>query len=947
MLTLVAHHAQAQEDLAKKADARKTQLAGKTPPVEQAPTATQAPAQGASFVAATNKDISTKAGQFFPRDSIVIELFGVPAARISCTLTLTPAKPTEAQWRRETKTLEWDPRPNTPLSREIRARSDADITINCGSEPLMLKDKDGIDKLLQYEMTPMPPEHRKPGVELTVDAGAAVPAGADAGTATVAETQSCTTGCQYAMTLRSSFEAAVDGGVAPTGHRLILRLLRTAVPAIDLLGESSAYGIATSRGIEPLSAAMLFNDAARAIVDVAVERAHRNAEQLIARRLEEIFCERLTLERLRVGGFMADWLPRDESGPLLPRTCDAVSGVRIQELAASAKIVEKALASDLLHLAFASLRNVATCDLLCRLRAVSGLLEHGPPEDGSKASLFSALRQASGLLVDDAELRRASKKFDAALGNGDLTEEKKLTAVRSIWREVCRHTVATLTSPIYKGSLGNLEYGSVLAACDMAKPKSKEVISALKKEASDLHSALESVEKRAAATPTPGVVAPTLSKREEDALALVDEREHLAEVLQLIETLSVSLLESRTTRSERDMQLLLLGLARKDGKVVSTAVGWRDALLVGSAILTECMAQGPCSADELKRALYQETSVITQRNPRLKVAFDDWPDLPLLLARAVDVLRPPPGTPSRATAKAALNIALDVVTQAIKQREYAQESLNAGTAEKMRLARELVNAIAGQDMNGTVQLSGALISRLISERCQRSAEPNNVCFTPANSASVKKWFGVLGAFVGYASSYRTENKEADTEEQRKQRGEDERKKAMNALLDAATDRSNRGRDRVWSIGVAVGGVVSGGRMAQTGDKLGVMGNVSLPIGFAYEVLPHGAGFGVLGFHLRATFLDVGQYLQVRTKVKDDGKGKAPDERAIAEPRAATSLCLGLAPGALIGGPSQSVLVGFDWGYAPWLDFRNDDSKGRGAWRFGGFVGTYISFLDFN
>lgn len=50
-------------------------------------------------------------------------------------------------------------------------------------------------------------------------------------------------------------------------------------------------------------------------------------------------------------------------------------------------------------------------------------------------------------------------------------------------------------------------------------------------------------------------------------------------------------------------------------------------------------------------------------------------------------------------------------------------------------------------------------------------------------------------------------------------------------------------------------------------------------------------------------------------------------------------------GVTVGTPSRSVLVGADLGYAPGMKLPNVDKAG--VWRVGGFVGTYIPFIDFN
>jgi hypothetical protein len=636
---------------------------------------------------------------------------------------------------------------------------------------------------------------------------------------------------------------------------------------------SEESSIAQSRSLDPLTP--IGEDLLKTIADVAVERATAVGADLIRDKLSTVLCNGLTEEALwkaysqrpEIVALLHDSTGPDDSKafftPLLPRTCNAVYGVRIQELAATSKLIERALGVDLTNIAFRSIKG---------------------------DSLFSS----------------------------DLNQE---------------------LFPLVDG----------------------------------------------------------------------------------IQQITLALLEGRSVSSERDAQLLLLRL----GEVgLPTAKGeqWRSALEMGMSVLVQCVHQGPCNADRLSRMLDDElVSLDPTDAPTYVTALRAWPELRSILARSVDVLKPPPGVGPRATAKAAFNVVFDVLdhlastaaqealaalTIPAKQLTDLRSTLDAteanlqtllgadchaargiavhcrplppllasdsnaadGTRQAfrkvqselmtlrevvgqrrkvediLRVGRTLTNAILDEDTSEAVIESSSFLADLLGDAYSAVCETDAGCDhrVPLTEAQLSKTFVMLGALVSYASTYagNKTDSQGTTAEVAKQRA-DQRKKAMEEFIDAATDRRNRSGDRIFSAGVAVSmGAV---RSSSSDAPAFWQPLLSLPLGAAFQRLP---GEYNVGFHAQAQAFDLGQYL-------------ATQSGATLDRRIGTALFFGGTVGILIGNSKASALVGVEGGYAPELTWHTNTTQQAGSSngsasktvtgfsRLGLILGTYVPFFDFN
>jgi hypothetical protein len=170
-----------------------------------------------------------------------------------------------------------------------------------------------------------------------------------------------------------------------------------------------------------------------------------------------------------------------------------------------------------------------------------------------------------------------------------------------------------------------------------------------------------------------------------------------------------------------------------------------------------------------------------------------------------------------------------------------------------------------------------------------------------------------------------------------------RKEILENLVEAATVRTDRHREGVWSIGMPVG-FVSGKQWRREPSAPGDFGDgqwmapqLELALGIAFQILP-GKHWSDVGLHVMALALDLGQYASY------DSSG------TLTEARWDTLLAPGLQIGVALGTPSNVFVVGGELRYAPTL-FSDNPGVGvatsGGAIRCGLFAAYHVSFFDFN
>lgn len=351
------------------------------------------------------------------------------------------------------------------------------------------------------------------------------------------------------------------------------------------------------------------------------------------------------------------------------------------------------------------------------------------------------------------------------------------------------------------------------------------------------------------------------------------------------------------------------------------------------------------------------------------IATAQWPALRPLLGKIGDVLQPPPGATASATTANALEIVTDIaqlfldeslnnkLSKKISQetptdwefvgewrRELDETMYSRATVDALRL---FIGVLRGEDPAPAVAELGKALSGAIKRHCEER-EDGRPCKVPVTSAQINRAFTVLTAISSYAASYRAAGKDGEVDEAAR---EQERKKALESVIDAFTDRSHRGGETVFSLGADVGFQFAG--MATVNDDNLPNGEgsdyvhnpFSMPMGLALQRLPDPQASGV-GCHIMATVIDPAQYATMSSWDSDAKFVRATP---------ATAVRLGLRGGLLLGEPGFPISIVGHVSYSPALELWPEAEEGAepvtpqslSVWMYGISAGIYVPFLDFN
>jgi hypothetical protein len=180
---------------------------------------------------------------------------------------------------------------------------------------------------------------------------------------------------------------------------------------------------------------------------------------------------------------------------------------------------------------------------------------------------------------------------------------------------------------------------------------------------------------------------------------------------------------------------------------------------------------------------------------------------------------------------------------------------------------------------------------------------------------------------------------------------EERKKALDSLIEAVTDRTDREGDFVISLGANVN-LGFDGRFpngATSEDEYVNALPLSLRTGLAFQLLPNRRSWLPLGGHVMVSALDLAQFATLNATDPEASVENADpnaEETAPVAPKAeiTTAVRFGLELGVLFGKPSFPIAVTGQFAYVPkvtygWLT--------RSEWSVGASVGVFVPFFDFN
>lgn len=299
-------------------------------------------------------------------------------------------------------------------------------------------------------------------------------------------------------------------------------------------------------------------------------------------------------------------------------------------------------------------------------------------------------------------------------------------------------------------------------------------------------------------------------------------------------------------------------------------------------------------------------------------------DFSLLAVKAVESVQ---ATPQGATddLRAQLRNAMDFVFSASGSIGHPQ-------------THQWIRAVALSALDGDAPHLISAIA-LVGADLAKGCEGNQDCLNR------QKVVGLLTSVSTFALSYQPIPADA-TAEQRvalEKVQQEQRKQAIEAVVDAAADRRNRAGDRVWGLGIGVGamlyanqhfpgfdGVLDCAKNGATSPTCNQAVDFHAPLGISWQKLP-GKGWP---FHVGLSFVDLGNYMTT-----DQSTQQQVDWKAIFAP--------GLQVGIPLGKPNRFFVAGFTASYIPHFSVDETSSQVQDAWKFGFFVHYYLSLWDFD
>jgi hypothetical protein len=364
---------------------------------------------------------------------------------------------------------------------------------------------------------------------------------------------------------------------------------------------------------------------------------------------------------------------------------------------------------------------------------------------------------------------------------------------------------------------------------------------------------------------------------------------------------------------------------------------------VGFTLLQTCLDKPTgCAATDLA-ALFSRAKDQIEAKGVCEAPFAalgaTWPGLNTTLLHGLEVLRPRADATPRSIALASTELVFDLL-----EHRYCVDGAEAVCLDLKDL-REIVKGVLEDRIPAVLVTSSSFLERSLEQVIEDEAAGNQ-------RAALLKIARVAGALTAYASTYASSSKE-DPESIKE--AHEARKKAIEGLMDATTDRTNRGGQWVASIGVNPGFSVSGAQYVFNTTRLGTSPNTSglptstptgymppqiqLPMGLALQKLPKPKTEGGVGCggHFQLSVIDLGQFVAL------------DKDTTVSKPRWDSFVMVGIQAGFIIGTPSNPFVIGFDGRWSPTLfspDTTSSEKVG-GALRAGLFASYYVPFFDFN
>lgn len=401
-----------------------------------------------------------------------------------------------------------------------------------------------------------------------------------------------------------------------------------------------------------------------------------------------------------------------------------------------------------------------------------------------------------------------------------------------------------------------------------------------------------------------------------------------------LQTIVSTLATTDWARLFADGQALECSSTPKDVRCLLTC-----GLELGFSVLEECTQQGGCSSARITDLVSRPTDLfeVGSCKETVETLATEWPDLATLVVEADSILHATERDDPKALAGLTVRLLFQIAEKRICFGEGGQACSN------LRDVREAAEGLlAGKAHQVIVPVTSILARAIVAARKDTSGACKNAgsdeCLSLQEELedydlTLNKISRVIAAFASYAATY--SSSDAPSTERTKELHE-ARKKAIESVIDAFTDRTGLGGRWIVSLG-ANAGLVTGGQVLDGVDGAqAVWPQLSVPMGLAMQKLPEEGKMRNLSWHLQVSPIDLGQFVAM----KEDG---TIDER----PEPGNFACLCFQAGLLFGAPTSSIFVGVDLRWIPTLDFQsgNEAASSGGVFRFGGSVSYYVPFLD--
>jgi hypothetical protein len=700
------------------------------------------------------------------------------------------------------------------------------------------------------------------------------------------------------------------------------------------LNHKQLYAASVARGFLDQAAPAAVTDTLAVLAEIAVDRAKAGALELIRERFIDPICNRLNLRLLGLGG--------DEQA--FPRACTLLSGMRLEDLLSSGRSLIEAVKDDVRLTLLPAL--VAKLDISSAARDIAAL------------SLRLGNEMLDGSGNDGADLDLLVEQLDRSFLRGALAslESYKAEFIKDAIRLTPPGSHAQIIRDALQRALPDdpgvliadyVKHNAAEAALVKALPL-KDISACARQSTFPWSSSYRKADK------------PTCVNKITDQVADKDLEETLRSLGLRTDELIGILSTARRERGDSDFETWIaerierldqdaIVKIRKD-VLASTQMleGLRRscAVRVALGVVKWCSRRDSCTASEIGTALDNPEALFASPHLEDSAELICWHDdakdptkklltLPKvrtqyieLAARAVAFLTPPAKTDARKRVHAILRWVFDLA-----------RSMEAGkTATSLQQLEEIVELLDKQDYVRAM-------SQVVTMAFRARGCPEARCEMPRELTMAMKLFGSVASYLRvYDDTKGLDAAEAKTA----------RKKAIENLIDSATDRQSRGGDWIVSLGVPVG--ISAGRRWTPGTSASGYPSADfsdafererafawrIPLGLSLQRLPvEGAH---VGFHAGITFADLGNFL----------RGSANDEAD--EIRWKDFLQIGGQVGFLFGGRKHSVLVAGDISWSPGLYEREvtintagvqEQKTLSGALMYGVTIAYYVPIFDLN